>query len=555
MLSIRSILGSSTRALRQLLPSQPFSHQFLSRSLSQLSRVSVGNSLRSLRSAKQQDSNVGVVGSTVRQLEQVRGMKTRSSVKRLCDGCKPVRRKNRVYIICRWVKSELGQPSHIMVRCYAQLLVLIPASAATLLFSQQTLDGNNILKHNGAMGPYVDRTNYGINRDPPAGCSVDQVIMIKRHGERYPLASEGPKIEKALQKVKKAVLDDPHANGDLNFVKNWTYFVPSSCYYEKETTTGPYNGIQDAYRHGMDARNRYGHLWDEETIVPLFASDAGRVVDTARMFGEGFFGDDEYKTKAAINIISESARPRMPYRSLPQLELAAQRLNAQYPSLNLTSSDILWLMTMASYEPSVRGHSDWTGVFTVDEWVSLGYIWDLHFYYCAGPGNKMMRPVGSVYVNASLALLEQGPSAGTLFFNFAHDTDITPIIDALGILNPSEDLPTDRVAFGHSWSSSELVPMGGHLTMERLSCKATAISPAGIYVRLVLNEAVVPFRACQSGPGYSCPLDEYASILRRDLPGYASKCEIPESDPQHLNFWWDYSTSTTDNYRDETKCD
>ncbi|EEQ32912.1 uncharacterized protein MCYG_05731 [Microsporum canis CBS 113480] len=31
---------------------------------------------------------------------QTRGMKTRSSVKRLCEGCKPVRRKNRVYIIC-----------------------------------------------------------------------------------------------------------------------------------------------------------------------------------------------------------------------------------------------------------------------------------------------------------------------------------------------------------------------------------------------------------------------------------------------------------------------
>jgi acid phosphatase len=39
---------------------------------------------------------------------------------------------------------------------------------------------------------------------------------------------------------------------------------------------------------------------------------------------------------------------------------------------------------MSSYEPSVRGHSDWTGVFTMDEWVSLGYIWELHFYYCAG---------------------------------------------------------------------------------------------------------------------------------------------------------------------------
>ncbi|GFF28199.1 3-phytase B [Aspergillus udagawae] len=472
-------------------------------------------------------------------------------------------------------EKELGQPPHIMVRSYAQFLVLVPATTATLLFSQQTLDGNNILKHNGAMGPYVDRTNYGINRDPPAGCSVDQVIMIKRHGERYPLASEGPKIEKALQKVKKAALDEPHVDGDLNFVKNWTYFVHSSCYYDKETTTGPYNGIQDAYRHGMDARNRYGHLWDEETLVPLFASDAGRIVDTARMFGEGFFGDDEYKTKAAINIISESARQGANAlsrtchardihaqricdawpQSLPQLEGAAQRLNVQYPSLNLTSTDIFWLMTMASYEPSVRGHSDWTGVFTMDEWVSLGYIWDLHFYYCAGPGNKKMRPVGSVYVNASLTLLEQGPSSGSLFLNFAHDTDITPIIDALGILNPSEDLPLDRVAFGHSWSSSELVPMGGHLNMERLSCSATAISPAGIYVRLVLNEAVVPFRACQTGPGYSCPLEEYASILRQDLPDYGSECEIPKSDPQHLNFWWDYSTATKDNYRDDTKCD
>ncbi|EXJ95940.1 hypothetical protein A1O1_01065 [Capronia coronata CBS 617.96] len=31
---------------------------------------------------------------------QVRGMKTRSSVKRLCESCKAVRRKNRVFIIC-----------------------------------------------------------------------------------------------------------------------------------------------------------------------------------------------------------------------------------------------------------------------------------------------------------------------------------------------------------------------------------------------------------------------------------------------------------------------
>lgn len=34
------------------------------------------------------------------QLQSIRGMKTRSSVKRLCDGCKPVMRKGRVFITC-----------------------------------------------------------------------------------------------------------------------------------------------------------------------------------------------------------------------------------------------------------------------------------------------------------------------------------------------------------------------------------------------------------------------------------------------------------------------
>ena len=138
MLSFRSVFGASTGALLQILPS--FSRRsaaLVSRPFSQIARLSLGNGLRLLRSGKQ-TNNVGVasVGSTLRQVEQVRGMKTRSSVKRLCDGCKvchdlveldlfsfvgevgisrslrfiyrndantvkmqPVRRKNRVYII------------------------------------------------------------------------------------------------------------------------------------------------------------------------------------------------------------------------------------------------------------------------------------------------------------------------------------------------------------------------------------------------------------------------------------------------------------------------
>jgi len=89
MFSLRSVLGAP-KALRQLLPSvsrrsipgaaslRPFSHM-------------IRNSLTRLRGSQTQGSNAvaGTVGSA-RQIEQVRGMKTRSSVKRLCDGCKVI---------------------------------------------------------------------------------------------------------------------------------------------------------------------------------------------------------------------------------------------------------------------------------------------------------------------------------------------------------------------------------------------------------------------------------------------------------------------------------
>ncbi|BDD58587.1 hypothetical protein MAP00_003853 [Monascus purpureus] len=89
-----------------LFPRVSSSLSIASRTFSQLTRISSTNGLRNWRlllsraGEQQQRTGAMVVGSTVRQLEQVRGMKTRSSVKRLCDGCKPVRRKNRVYIIC-----------------------------------------------------------------------------------------------------------------------------------------------------------------------------------------------------------------------------------------------------------------------------------------------------------------------------------------------------------------------------------------------------------------------------------------------------------------------
>lgn len=90
--------------------------------------------------------------------------------------------------------------------------------------------------------------------------------------------------------------------------------------------------------------------------------------------------------------------------------------------------------------------------------------------------------------------------------------------------------------------------MGGHLTIERLSCDATAISDKGSYVRLVLNEAVIPYQSCQSGPGFSCPLANYTELVTTSLPDYVSSCNISASYPQNLDFWWNYNNSNALNY-------
>jgi acid phosphatase len=225
-------------------------------------------------------------------------------------------------------------------------------------FPQEFRDNYSTLKHYGGNGPYSERRSYGIARDPPAACTVDQVIMIKRHGERYPSPALGAGIEATLAKLHAANIT---FEGDLTFFNDWSYYVPNKCWYNAETVTGPYAGLLDGYSHGTEYRDRYGHLWDGESVVPLWSSGYGRVIETARKFGEGFFGYN-YSTNAALNVISEDesrgADSLTPVcytggdgatcdkltNVMPEFGVAAERLNAQNPGLGVNETDIYYLM-------------------------------------------------------------------------------------------------------------------------------------------------------------------------------------------------------------------
>ncbi|ORY55618.1 phytase B [Pseudomassariella vexata] len=431
-------------------------------------------------------------------------------------------------------------------------------------FDQSFLEGYSILKHLGGQGPYSNRRSYGIGRDPPDGCAVDQVIMLRRHGERYPEPAVAAVFNDVLAKVYASNLTNGGAfGGSLEFLNRWETFMPNEGYWALESYSGPYAGLLEAYGHGVEYRIRYGHLWDQEpgVMVPMFTSSYERIVQTARKFGEGFFGWN-YTTSVALNVLSEdetmganSLTPACVHDDdyemckslpgyMPQFDVAVDRLKTQNPGLDINATDVFNLMKMVAYELNVRGHSDWIDAFSLDEWTAFGYTQNLDFYYCAGPGDKNMAAVGAVYANATLLLLNQGPEkAGKMFWNFAHDTNITPILSALGLFVPSSHLPLDRIPFPNPYEIGDIMPMGGRLVMERLSCNSTAVTPQDTYVRLVLNEAVVPFPDCQEGPGFSCSLANYTRLLEEKLPDYTTTCGIPEESPQYLKFFWEANTT------------
>jgi acid phosphatase len=433
-------------------------------------------------------------------------------------------------------------------------------------FSTDFNDGNNLLKYFGGAAPYSTGTSNGVSRETPDQCAVDQVFLLHRHGERFEDPGSAADMNAAYEKL--FSFNVTHFTGDLEFVNTWVNFQSDPNWWSFETATGPYSGLKNGFDRGTEYAARYGHLWDGQSPVPIFSSGTERVVMTARRFGEGFFGYN-YSDVAQLQIIPEdlpqganSLTPQCytpsnsvnwSYLNFTQYGAAADRFNSQNPGLNMNATDIYYLMNLAPYELAARPYSPWADAFTLDEWTAFSYssgASSLSYYYGSGPGSNTSRAIGSVLAGASLKLLNQGPEeAGSLYFSFTHDGNITPVLAALDIFVPEHDLPLDSIPFQkNGYNAADFVCMGGHLTIERLACNKTSVADAGTYVRLIVNEAVVPLDDCQDGPGYSCSLTNYTDRLNRKLENYTEICQPPADYPQNLTFYWNYNHSSELNF-------
>ncbi|ODQ56190.1 acid phosphatase [Saitoella complicata NRRL Y-17804] len=427
-----------------------------------------------------------------------------------------------------------------------------------------------IMRHLAGPGPWVPAKGIGIGYDVPPFCEVEQVHMVSRHGERYPTGNDFHRIEDLFNRVKKAMKEGVKAQGDFGFLNTYeTPIFAPDLQVEQLTLSGPYAGSADLFRRGALFRARYQHLHNvtSSTKHKVFASDDNRVIDSAKYFIQGFFGL-HYEDTANLVVIPEDpelgADSLTPAPACPKWSGSAgaeasqafektyegpiaDRLNDMSPGFNFTHQDVVIMQDLCGYDLNILGISPWCQIFTQEEWLLHEYTRDVWAYYHSGYGQSVNRDgaLGVPWALATTDLLKQGSDAGSLFFQFTHDTDVLTFLSAFGLFNDSAPLPKDQMPYNRNFRSAEIIPMGGHMVIERLACThANPPSPKykkddpSYFVRILVNDALIPLGPsttgqCSSGPGFSCPLDEFVEIMEKkseEVGTFSERCGVERPD-------------------------
>ncbi|KAF2263405.1 phosphoglycerate mutase-like protein [Lojkania enalia] len=395
------------------------------------------------------------------------------------------------------------------------------------------------------------------------------LTKMARHAERYPTIRHAERIIKLQDRMKNFGIV---FKGDLSFFNEWELFLSDDSQIGQLTTTGPFSGSLGSVATGVRLRTRYQPLlakaMSRRGKVKYWASDSQRVIDTARYFGTGFFGIG-WQNVSNLEVISESpelggdtltpgdtciaygeddeeghgqgARLTEMYRAT-YLADTRKRLLKQNPEIEFSDEELYTMQEMCGFETMIRGSSHWCDVFTRDEFISFEYARDLLHYYRSGPGTKYGAVMGWLWLNATTNLLLEGPDAGHFFFSFVHDGDIVPMLTALDIINDAEHLPITHIPRTRRWRKSQVSPMGGRIIFELLSCKsddAQSKQSREQYIRININDGITAIPECNSGPGKSCPLADFAARTKRkgeEAGDFREKCALSEDAADRITF-------------------
>ena len=366
-----------------------------------------------------------------------------------------------------------------------------------------------------------------------------------------------------------------HLTGSLSFVNDWTYFTNSSNpAFENLTTIGPHAGTRQASNTGRILRQRYNHLVNAARPTRFWSCSAQRDVETAKFFADGFFGSSwRSDGLAELEVIPEdedrggnTLTPGdtcynyandveyghdLGYTKLAEWQATfsrpiAERFAKDAVGMKFSPLDVYGMMEMCGFEMLARGSSPWCNIFSKHEWLEFEYARDLLHYYRAGPGNKFAATMGCLWLNATQTLLSNDTSKD-VYFSFVHDGDIVPVLATLGIFSePSgrEQLPTNEVATERNWRTSDVVPMGGRLIFERITCETEDRSREEHAVRLFVNDGLIDLTGMNDLVAYHAvegavsvkSFQRMVSKRGMELKSFREVCGLSEDAPDRLQF-------------------
>lgn len=345
--------------------------------------------------------------------------------------------------------------------------------------------------------------------------------------------------------------------GPLTFLPSWVPPLDDPT-NQVEMLSG--TGALEAFKLGVQLQ-RLG-LTHSGTQFTVWAASQQRCVDTAQWFLQGYLSPGHYNVESlgkivkmadsvnytfANSLTATNSCPRYVtnetfadnYRTSYRSAITS-RLNQYIRGYELTEADIGAMMDLCGFQTEIAGSSPFCDVFTASEWKDFEYAMDLQYYYGSGPGNPLSGTTFWPYLKAVTDLFSVGPGKTTsntsngfippsLLMSFTHDNDITPLISALGLFNESSYAPLDPIhpKTTRKFRTSYAITFAGRVALERLSCDlsprpSTVKHTAGVpqpkpsteaFVRIKVNDAVVPLSGCSEGPGGSCRLSQFVKYV------------------------------------------
>lgn len=126
---------------------------------------------------------------------------------------------------------------------------------------------------------------------------------------------------------------------------------------------------------------------------------------------------------------------------------------------------------------------------------------------------------------------------------------------ALDLFPQKPGLPISHLERNRTWRTSDAVPMGGRIILERLACPAPPNCWSNapfypnhvycepptydIYVRINVNDGIVALNGCDDGPGRSCPLQNFTERVKKrgaEFEEFKSICGLDEQAADRIMF-------------------